>query len=355
MGDLVRRVDQRGTDQALEQPRGGGEPEVAADDALVVDEGVDDLRRLRPHGRALQQHLLEADGEDIAEPHDQQQHDDGPHGGQRDVPEAPPRAGAVDRGRLVLLLVDLGERGEEDDRPPAGVLPDHLRHHQRLERVGVPDDVDAVQPGVAERAVQQAGVAQQLLEERDDDHPGQEVREIRDALHEAPDAVPRQAVQEHGERERDGKVERQLEQRYPQGVDNGRPEVGVLEHPLEVLQPDPLAGPQPVERHVVLERDDVAGHRAVVEQQEVRQSRQHQQQQDPVLAKPLPPRVPAGRPTRLGRPPLPFLLLEGRCDRMTAVGGALIGYRHRVLPDGQGGRKLNRLLREVKTLNQCRS
>lgn len=54
--------------------------------------------------------------------------------------------------------------------PQPHVLPDHLRD-ERAEGVGVADDVDGVQARVAEITVHHAGVAQDLLEQGDDDHP----------------------------------------------------------------------------------------------------------------------------------------------------------------------------------------
>lgn len=161
--------------------------------------------------------------------------------------------------------------------PQPAVLPDDLGDGERPERVGVADDVDGAQPHAVQRGVEQSGVAEQLLEEGDDDHPGDEVRQIRHRLHEAADAAAGEAVQQQGEGERHGEVEGELEDGDPEGVEDGRPERPVLEHPLEVARADPGTAPDAVERHVLLERDEVAYQGAVVEQQEVGQAGEHEQ------------------------------------------------------------------------------
>ena len=63
----------------LIKPGRGGDPPLAADDALVVDVGIQHLAGRWPDGVALQQDLLEADRQDQAEAQDQQQdgHADG--------------------------------------------------------------------------------------------------------------------------------------------------------------------------------------------------------------------------------------------------------------------------------------
>lgn len=88
------------------------------------------------------------------------------------MPEAAPGAGPVDRGRLVQPFVHVVQRGEEDDRAPAAVLPDQFQDHQRLEGGRVAEDVDeVVAAAAAPEAVEQAVTAEYLLEQGDDDHP----------------------------------------------------------------------------------------------------------------------------------------------------------------------------------------
>lgn len=173
--------------------------------------------------------------------------------------------------------------------PQPAVLPDDLGDDERFVCVGVADDVDRVQPGIAQNTVQQARRTENLLEEGDDDDPGQEVRQVDHGLHEAAQQVRGEAVQQQGDGQRYGEEEDQLEQGDRQGVPGGVPEVRVTEHPVEVLDADPGAGPQSVERHVLLERHRVADEGAVVEEQEVRQPREHQQHEGPTRLETLPP------------------------------------------------------------------
>ena len=82
---------------------------------------------------------------------------------------------------------------------------------QRLEDVRVAHDVDGVRHRARPAAVEQAGAAEHLLEQRDDEHPGEEVRQIDHALHEPCGPAADHAVQQQGERERQREEEDELE------------------------------------------------------------------------------------------------------------------------------------------------
>jgi hypothetical protein len=179
-------------------------------------------------------------------------------GRQRHVPQPPSPAGAVERRGLVELLVDLGQRGQEDDGGPAALLPDELDDHERPVEVGIADDRDAADAEVGEPAVEHTGTTEHVLEQGDDDHPGQEVRQVDDALHEAAQHVADDAVQQQRQGERRREEEDQLEYGDEQRVADGAPEARVVDHPLEVGQADPFAVAQSQERHVLLERQCVA-------------------------------------------------------------------------------------------------
>src|SRR5699024_5689008 len=91
-----------------------------------------------------QDELLEADSEDVAEVEDEKQHDDRAHARQRDVPGAAEATGTVRRGRLVQRGVDRRQCCEEDDHPPARVLPGDLPDDEEREGVGVGHEGDRV-------------------------------------------------------------------------------------------------------------------------------------------------------------------------------------------------------------------
>src|SRR5690625_7360591 len=92
MRELVRAQHQDHADHSLQESGGSGVAPVAVLHARVIDEGVQDLSAARADGIPLQDQLLEADGQRIAEIQDQQQHDHRPHPRQGDVPDPAPFA-----------------------------------------------------------------------------------------------------------------------------------------------------------------------------------------------------------------------------------------------------------------------
>src|SRR5262245_7536828 len=106
MRDLVRGEYQNRADQALHQADRGSHAPGTADDAAVVDVRVEYFGRVQPDRSLLQEDLLEADREYVAEPQDQQQDDHGPDCRQGHMPELPPSAASVDGDGLVELGVD---------------------------------------------------------------------------------------------------------------------------------------------------------------------------------------------------------------------------------------------------------
>ncbi|BCJ57600.1 hypothetical protein Jiend_10220 [Micromonospora endophytica] len=240
MRDLVRAQHENRADQALDQSHRRRHAPVAADDAAVVDVRVEHFGGLQADLPLLQHDLFEADGEHVAEFEDEQQYDDRPDRRQGDVPELAQPTAAVDGDRLEQFQVDPGDRGEEDDGPPAGVLPDRLRGDQGEEQVRVADDAEQRQVVLTGPVVVDAGVAQHVLEQRDHDHPGHEVRQVEHRLHDAFDPFAEQAVEQQGQRDRDREHHDDLEERDDQcvlqGVEKSR--VPVEDH-LEVGEPDP--------------------------------------------------------------------------------------------------------------------
>ena len=74
----------------LTRPTAARHAPVAAEDAVVVDVGVEHLAGVQADRLLLQDDLLEADGQRVAEPQDQQQDDDAAQARQGDVPQLPP-------------------------------------------------------------------------------------------------------------------------------------------------------------------------------------------------------------------------------------------------------------------------
>src|SRR5699024_9778082 len=122
LGELVGGDHHHGADDPLDDAGGRGQPPLAARYPSEVDEGVQHLGGVRPDRRLLQQHLLETDGEEVAEVQDEQQCRDRHQGGERHVPRPPPSTGSVRGSRLVEFTGDPRDGREEDDGPPSHVL-----------------------------------------------------------------------------------------------------------------------------------------------------------------------------------------------------------------------------------------
>ncbi|MFF4796575.1 hypothetical protein ACFY2M_44835 [Streptomyces sp. NPDC001276] len=67
MRELVGEDDHDEADDALHQTGGGGHAPVAVDDAMEVDVGVEDFGGVPAEVVALEEDLLEADRQDVAE------------------------------------------------------------------------------------------------------------------------------------------------------------------------------------------------------------------------------------------------------------------------------------------------
>lgn len=197
--------------------------------------------------------------------------------------------------------------------PQPAVLPDHLEGDQELEQTGVRHEVEALMAPLPQRLRDESRASEHLLEDRDDQDPGEEVRQIEDRLRHSPDPGPHEAVDEQREQDRHREEQRQLQQEDRQRVAQRRPEQPVVHHLLEPLEADPGALQDRLEgvvrdvRVVVLEGDDVACQRDVGEDQQQQHRRQGHQQQRPVTPQPVPqgylrghPYVFGGRPVLLG-------------------------------------------------------
>ena len=144
------------------------------------------------------------------------------------------------------------------------------------------------------------------MEDGDDEDPGEEVRQVHDRLGDGPYPGPDHAVDEQREQDRDREEQHQLEEEQHERVLHRVPERRVREDPFELLEADPRAledGDEAVlaeVRVVVLEGDDVAEDRHVVEDQDQQHRRQGHQDQRAVTLEPepdaqLPPALVLGR------------------------------------------------------------
>ena len=86
MRDLVGDEDQSEPDSGLEETCRGAKAPLLRNDGLVVNIRIENFRRLPTDGLALEDVLLEADAEPVAQTKDEQQYGDRPDSRQGDVP-----------------------------------------------------------------------------------------------------------------------------------------------------------------------------------------------------------------------------------------------------------------------------
>ena len=101
--------------------------------------------------------------------------------------------------------------------------------------------------------------------------------QVDDGLHAALERRGAHFVEQQSQDDRHRKAERELIEPDQQGVAEDQREVARLQQPLEVFQSDPGAAQDSLDRREVLEGDDDAVHRQVLEQ-EVEQNAGNQQQ-----------------------------------------------------------------------------
>ncbi|MDF2561299.1 MAG: hypothetical protein K0R99_2745 [Microbacterium sp.] len=173
---------------------------------------------------------------------------------QGDPEELPHAAGSVDGCRLVVHRRDLTQSGEEDD-------------HRRAERPDAQDD-ERVERGVRRRhpalaldAQQGEDLVHQTLDAEDltpqygDGHrPAQERREVEDRAVEGESA--KSPVQDHREQQRRDQLQRHRDEHEAERDAERVVKSCVVEHPREVVEPDPLrrlqqvvVGERQVQRH----------------------------------------------------------------------------------------------------------
>ncbi len=184
----------------------------------------------------------------------------------------------------------------------------------------------------------QPGSAEHLLEDGDDEHPREEVRQIDDCLDPGPHPCAHDRVDEQRDGDRDGEEQDELGDEDDQRVDEDFPEAVVLEDPGEVVEADEgAAGDAQVVHVVVLEGHDVPEQRDVVEEQQQRDGRQGHQHQGAVAPQPLAPgdapRLRSGTRRRLfSRPVLrPLRLLRRTGSARSARAGPVRPYAASVL------------------------
>ena len=210
------------------------------------------------------------------------------------MPGLPQLAGAVHDGRLVELWIGTAYGGKKDDRPPADLFPHRRGYQHRNEPAGIGQEVDRLPPErLDDRIHHSRGRRQDLHDDTAHHHPGQEVGQVADRLHDPLEVRLVDFVEQQRQDDRRRKTEDQPVDADEQGIAEDLAELrGAAEQPDEVRQTDPLAAPYAVEYSVFLERDDDPVHGAVSEDDGPDEGCGEQQEQVAGLGVPSDDRLP---------------------------------------------------------------
>ena len=115
LGDLVHCDDHNEVDHIGKQTDGSCIGEHALTKTYIVNIGADQLGNRNIAGGLQQQNLGRAAGKQTAAVHDQHHHGGGDQGGDIDVADLLPDAGAVQLRRLVQSRVNAGQGGYEQN------------------------------------------------------------------------------------------------------------------------------------------------------------------------------------------------------------------------------------------------
>ena len=189
------------------------------------------------------------------------------------------------------IAVDIGDRGNVDDRSPACALPD------LDERVDQPEDrhVRVCQPVLlvktepAQNHRKSTGGGEEFARQRCDNDRGYEVRHVGCDLHCSGEPLDPQLRDKHCQNDRSGKAYGQVQECHCSGVAKHFEERIAREQILEVVKPYPLAAEKTFCRLILFERHQKADHRSIVEDNEVRKDRNEQHIQLPVAPEIVPP------------------------------------------------------------------
>ncbi len=276
---LVGGHNQHKTDQTLEYADRGGEAVVRLLDPLVIHKGVERIADVHVKGVQLKEHLLEADLQHVAQTYDQHDYDRAADGGQRNMPDLAEAPCAVHDGRLVKSRVDACQRRQENNRSPAGFLPDDLQNQKSSEIIGLGEKWDRLLQAeqFSQHVVNQALVAEKDRHDADHHDPRQKMRHVNDGLQPSFQERICYLVQHDGQNDRRRKRERDLQkgngQRIPDNLDNLR----AFENPGKIRKTDPRTLREPPERAVFFKGKRYAQHGEIPVHDKVKQARQQQQ------------------------------------------------------------------------------
>ena len=252
---------QHDVDGRVEQADRGAQFVLGVDDALLVDIDGDDVAG-GPVQVGLQKvGLFKADAHQARSAHDQLQDDHREQAGDVDVEDALENSGAVHLGRLIQGGVDAGKRGQVDDGPPSGFLPDAAGHIDGAEGACLGQEIDL---GPGDQVDEAAGGRKEDAQHAADDHGGDKVRRVDDCLHGALEAFEAELVERKAQKDRHRETPEQAVETQLDGVPQHAVEGGGPEEPFEPFPAHPGTAGDAKARVVVAEGDLDAVHGPVL-------------------------------------------------------------------------------------------
>ena len=176
-------------------------------------------------------------------------------------------ARALDDRAFVQLGIDPRERCQVDDRAETDPLPDARADVDRAKPARFGEIADRLAAQGGHQPVDHSVVGQQLLEHADDDHDGDEVREIGDGLHRALVAGRPHLVEQQCQQDRRPEPPDDGQEAQEHRIADEPPEERILEEQLEIVESHPGAAQYPGGEIVALERQQDAVHGQVAEKE----------------------------------------------------------------------------------------
>jgi len=233
--------------------------------------------------------LVEVRAEEPGQVEDQQDYDGRLNGGQGDVPHHVAAVGAVHLGGLVERRVDGGHGGQIDDRAVAARFDDVGDHDDRAEHAGLCQEIDRIMSHHHQQLIEYAAdlagrgrIFQKDLHETGEDDPGEEVRQVGCRLDDGLEPLEPHLVEHQRQEDREHGAEEDHVAVDDDRVFERPPEVGVVHHRPEVVEPDPRRTPDAEIGVVILECQLDAVHWAVFKDEHKGEAWHHQQIEEPV-------------------------------------------------------------------------
>lgn len=202
------------------------------------------------------------------------------------MPHFAEHARAVQLGGLIQTAVHAGNGGQINDGVPADGLPHAGDHVDRSEILRRAEEINRLSAEQHDDCIEKAAIrAQKAADDARDNDDGKEVRKIGNRLHELLKVLVLQFVDQQRQQNRRRERPQKRIKAQKEGVSHQPPEIVGRHEAPEPVKAEPFAGEDAAyaeERLIVLEGNDDAENRQVLEQDEIRHARQQKQIQQPV-------------------------------------------------------------------------